>query len=628
MCGLAGWNVSKQYADEHFTDELVQTLCKVGFERNLHRGKDAAGWVASNYIEESNKAPVVQYWKSPGPASKSVIEKGPYPSAKASSVLLHTRAKTQHDPSDNDNNHPVVQNEVLTVHNGNIRNHVSIRNRLKLGAKPLVDSWIISAIVDLMPKPNKLDLTEIVDMASSFDGSYVFMTMWAKRPRHVLLVKGPERELWVAQNEHAIFWSSEPDGLYELVDLMPDPESFKIGPLDDGQVLMLNNGKVQETRAFETKKHYQNGAKVDATIRRVHDKFDFVLDENDTKYHWTNDDSPLTIYDADLSDANVLLLDPTDEKVMRALPTSWPPGFYTADEIWCWTPPGTLPSVKHIDSRYYILMGDVEFVTTNHSSVKDVYDWSDVAEEDRGSKIFWEPVPRKESTMADADYKDPKQFRVVSNFEFKDLGGLAMGRRESREKKQHRIPIGGGIKKDASNVDLDTQKADATGKIAWIGGNKDSVVNVELDDVTGEWKVMLDNTVIRQHVDKFWFVFQQEIWCKDHSQWLTKHENPDKCEFAIAHTLDTMSRLVCVEDFEFVYGFEAVSFTASRFKGENPMHVCRMRPVSFKIFGSGKTRLRLPTRDTCRNVLCGSTMSLDWSATEEPFKTLEQLASV
>lgn len=606
MCGLAGWNVSPKYAQDNLTEEVTTNLIKIGYLKNLHRGEDAAGWMAYNPKEEMK----LEYWKEPGSARDTILDDKviwPHPEAHSPAVSLHTRAKTSATAKDNDNNHPVIAGSVCVTHNGNIRNHYQIRNKLKLSQVISVDSWVIPATLDkIYDDPSDKDLSPVVDFAEFCEGPVVYAAMWNKKKPYTMLVVGKGREVWIARYKDAIFYASEPEALTAMVACLPDSNKFKFGALRPGQINMLLNGHVSHSEPFEV----ETTAKQIMTRIRVDDKVDYIMDGNDTRFHWTNEDGPLSIYDSwpVLDDQMSKIEDYKLEDPGKDVPPSMPVGLLAADAIFNWCPEGK--DRKHIDARWYFLIGDVELVASGGGMIKDVYNWEDIPIEDRESRHFW-------NDYIDMDAEDRParaKLNMQQKYDYKAVHALVAERvkkrqekereRKEKEDKQRRLPIGAGFK-EPGYVRLPRFSADTI-----------TTVNVK-NDIP---QVRVGNKIPLYDKDNFWFVYTMNKMCSQHQKMMIGHTRPQECDTCILNAMETMMTTTSLDDFFTLYGEEAVKVTGSTkmINHEHNWLVTHWRRYDMVNFN-------LATKDRCK--ICGMTRALDFTVAEEPFKTLQEIGA-
>lgn len=134
MCGIGGVVCFK----EHRLDvERIQAML-------LHL--EPRGQCATGVAYHDGDSIIVR--KAPGPASEFLRAVPPdvwKAIAQSPIVLLHTRSATQGDPCVNENNHPVVHEPWLAIHNGVITNDAEVFASLKVKRSGTVDSAAIPA---------------------------------------------------------------------------------------------------------------------------------------------------------------------------------------------------------------------------------------------------------------------------------------------------------------------------------------------------------------------------------------------------------------------------------------------------------------------------------------------------
>lgn len=122
MCGIAGFQLSTTERKDINSRLLAQHLL-LAIE---HRGTDATG---AAWVDPTLNRHQVQ--KAPQAArdfvSRLVLAK------RAPSAILHTRQATQGMPQQNENNHPIVVDGVVGVHNGIVYNDNTVMADLKAG---------------------------------------------------------------------------------------------------------------------------------------------------------------------------------------------------------------------------------------------------------------------------------------------------------------------------------------------------------------------------------------------------------------------------------------------------------------------------------------------------------------
>ena len=187
MCGIAGFclgpgkdRTEEDYSTirEEFTRLLVN--CQV-------RGVDAAGaFVVNKGIGN------IFYYKAPKKASHltedaqflSLMDKiGPDTVA----VIGHTRAATTGSPKENSNNHPIIDDPIIGVHNGMIRNHRELGRLYTKVAE--VDSAAIMALLRDSSTEKPLTVNDLVTRLPELEGGYAIAVVDARKPDGIFLAR-------------------------------------------------------------------------------------------------------------------------------------------------------------------------------------------------------------------------------------------------------------------------------------------------------------------------------------------------------------------------------------------------------------------------------------------------------
>lgn len=111
MCGIAGFCVK---AEDHIDARVLSAALLEGI---IERGRDATG--AAWYNGKKNE---VRYTKAPYSAKTFATTRLPLMPSGVKNVILHTRFATQGSPKNENNNHPIVVENLVGVHNGHIGN--------------------------------------------------------------------------------------------------------------------------------------------------------------------------------------------------------------------------------------------------------------------------------------------------------------------------------------------------------------------------------------------------------------------------------------------------------------------------------------------------------------------------
>jgi glucosamine 6-phosphate synthetase-like amidotransferase/phosphosugar isomerase protein len=197
MCGIAG--IYKLKGSKASYEDIRRIATKLLSNLSV-RGIDAAGIAAINTTTKT-----VRILKAPIPSTKFITTKEykDFHYSEEDLILLHSRAATQGDPKDNNNNHPLhstVSNAVL-IHNGILYNFKSLKKREKLPTKKdEVDSKII---LDLYDK--YLDIHQVIPRIS---GSCA-MALYTKRRLYLYRHENPLVIAYLPELELIIFASTK-----------------------------------------------------------------------------------------------------------------------------------------------------------------------------------------------------------------------------------------------------------------------------------------------------------------------------------------------------------------------------------------------------------------------------------
>jgi glucosamine 6-phosphate synthetase-like amidotransferase/phosphosugar isomerase protein len=187
MCGIAGFNV----ADGDFGKINSQALARELIKAIEIRGTDATGGA---WTQKADKVTEVWYAKQAIRASawQSYIKE--YIPKRSRNVILHTRYATQGDPSDNDNNHPIVVPGIVGVHNGHISNDRELIRDLGVERIGQVDSEAAFQLISQHRDKPQEQLGEI-------RGRAALAWMRTDRPRELHLARVEGSPLAIGQTK-------------------------------------------------------------------------------------------------------------------------------------------------------------------------------------------------------------------------------------------------------------------------------------------------------------------------------------------------------------------------------------------------------------------------------------------
>ena len=233
MCGIAGFCAN---AKEHIDARVLSAALLEGI---IERGRDATG--AAWYNAKKNE---VRYTKAPYSAKTFIQTRLPLMPSGVKNVILHTRYATQGSPKNEHNNHPIVIDNLVGVHNGHIGNDKAILNRYpehkRIGQ---VDSEAAFAMAKYESNP----LTAFADIV----GSAALAWIDGDRGRELNLARVTGSPLCVAQTPlgSTVFASTQP-----ILEKAMKKASLKIEwivQMEQYEYMKVHNGAIIEYTDFK-----------------------------------------------------------------------------------------------------------------------------------------------------------------------------------------------------------------------------------------------------------------------------------------------------------------------------------------------------------------------------------------
>ena len=242
MCGISGihfFNSKKTSMKTWERESLVNELL-LGIE---HRGRDATGiatirgngdiWVEKAELE-----------------AREFVKHRTGLDKKVKTILLHTRAATKGDESNNLNNHPVINDNAVIIHNGHISNDDELFAADKeLNRTAEVDSEVIAALV------NKYGLQKAHLALQKLEGGFAVAAIDQRIPTALFLAKGRSSPLAYFMNNNFIIWASESRTIIDAFDKVMPSFDLKVMDIDylfDGDILYMDHGRIEKLH-FEVK---------------------------------------------------------------------------------------------------------------------------------------------------------------------------------------------------------------------------------------------------------------------------------------------------------------------------------------------------------------------------------------
>jgi len=254
-------------------------LAKKSFHELLaeseERGKDASGCAFVSPL--CGKHHLFTYKK---PVASSVLitqkdYKSLWRSSNPSIAIGHSRAKTQGDQNDNNNNHPVVCESLAVVHNGMIGNDEQVFEDFKLKRRGEVDSEaIVSLVAYYKFVKNFKTITAIQHMAKETRGSMACAMIDSKEPDTLYLwASTSPLNVVYQQSTGTVYFASTVDiakrALIEMTSILgffnvqKNPGDFLIQQVADDTGLVITPRGIQtfsiERKAWTAQGSYTGG---------------------------------------------------------------------------------------------------------------------------------------------------------------------------------------------------------------------------------------------------------------------------------------------------------------------------------------------------------------------------------
>lgn len=202
MCGISGiYRMGETPISE---DAIRILLCSLE-----HRGNDATGIG----LMTNGK---IDVFKSDKPAWQFIGTKEykdfilEHLKPETLTAILHTRFATKdYTPRDNENNHPMMDNQTAIVHNGGVDNHEAMFTKLGTERLAKTDSDVIRAYVSKFGITPKC-IREMVDMRGSIAAACINVNY----PDKLMLLHSGS-PLIVAKVGDQLFWASEKEAIHK-----------------------------------------------------------------------------------------------------------------------------------------------------------------------------------------------------------------------------------------------------------------------------------------------------------------------------------------------------------------------------------------------------------------------------
>lgn len=233
MCGIAGFSI----ADGDFRKINTRRLSWHLLNHIQTRGKHATGAAWTQASPTDGEKPEIWYNKAPKPASKFKGELMEMPEF-TRTAILHTRWATQGDPSDNNNNHPIVLPGLVGVHNGHINNDHRLIADLKAQRVGEVDSEAAFHLIQ-----SDTDPTKVLGKLSG-NAALAWIKVGSPRTLHLARVKGSPLAIAETAEGSIIFASTVPLLTAALADANIEP--VFVHDVEEMTYIKVNKGTLMD----------------------------------------------------------------------------------------------------------------------------------------------------------------------------------------------------------------------------------------------------------------------------------------------------------------------------------------------------------------------------------------------
>lgn len=248
MCSISGFSPRPGTRLARNVDAAARTLAVAGRPRGRHAF--GFGWTGDDAW------PV--YWKREGDPGR-FARQAPLP-ASARALIAHTRFATQGDPKFNENNHPVVDDGLVLVHNGVVRNDAELYDVLDYERSVEVDSAVLGALIAWGPDVlggSPLDALGLVEGRAAVawldtdDGTVLHLARVTDSP--IILARTASGDLLFASTEAMLFAVERRLGLRLTI----------LGPMTEGSYIAARDGEVIDQQTFTVTRTADTGPRLD-----------------------------------------------------------------------------------------------------------------------------------------------------------------------------------------------------------------------------------------------------------------------------------------------------------------------------------------------------------------------------
>lgn len=205
MCGLAGLVIGKKNRTKEDFEKIKSDFSDLMVATQV-RGKHATG----AFVLDTKSG--ITYFKAPVPAEKMVKTQGwadllDNVGENTVAIIGHVRYATHGSPEENSNNHPIVMNNVIGVHNGVISNNCELCDKYPYEQE--VDSAAIFSTIEAYAKKSRVSTESIAKALPELEGNFAIMLADKRRPNSIFVARDGSRPLVYHKDEsEKLLWLS------------------------------------------------------------------------------------------------------------------------------------------------------------------------------------------------------------------------------------------------------------------------------------------------------------------------------------------------------------------------------------------------------------------------------------
>lgn len=554
MCGIAGYNLRKEFVDQFITPEVQTSLIKEAWFHNIHRGEDAAG-----FMGWTNESQELLIYKSAGRADKIFKEDF---EGKGIEVLRSFAAHTRL-PSfgaavkSNDSNHPVGWDRCWVVHNGTLNNDDYLIHRFAH-----VDRWDDLPEVDTVAFPVIMadaDLSSTDDLITRlqrFAGSFAINMMWEEKPNVSLFARGNSSPYILAFNpEIGMFFGSEEDSIVGMINALglDWKDMFEWRSLDMGAFILMENGVPVDWDGFKanvSSSHPQPIVKTRWLPKEGRRPALKVYETNKSGDYLFKAKTPSLV--DDLEEEGVLIytrkdgfVDPRDgefpflkgELELYAVTAE-------ADSVW-----------EHRSADLYsVFIGQVEIVMTSSRIIRDIFDHSTFSNEERFEErpvTLVEPKPESLNIPFNEFWSYKKTTKKVPPLNVASYKYLSSSKSSATD-----YSHGGGGWGKAKQLPITSASTTKDAQKTFLAGLDDEeIAEIKTKSYFG-WQESWDPDVICIYDEQYGvkehksakLIFKNDGLCGTHGQVrYTEHPNPLECRTVMRSVMGTIAAFADLE---------------------------------------------------------------------------------